>query len=86
MEKFSQILEQYQDKEYSNLFLSNVNKIISKETKISNLKKIFPKKVADAPKIIKTTEKPKVNKIIGVRFIFLFFTNSSKVEPDMYEI
>ena len=50
------------------------------------LNKIFPKKVADAPKIIKTTEKPKVNKIIGVKFTFLFFTSSSKVEPDMYEI
>ena len=50
------------------------------------LNKIFPKKVADAPKTIKTTENPKVNKIIGVRFTFLFFTNSSKVEPDMYEI
>ena len=31
------------------------------------LNKIFPKKVADAPKIIKITEKPKVNKIIGVK-------------------
>ena len=27
--------------------------------------KIFPKNVAEAPKIIKTTEKPRVNKIIG---------------------
>ena len=45
--------------------------------------KIFPKKVADAPKIIKTTEKPRVNKIIGNKFTFLLFNRFSKVEPDM---
>ena len=50
------------------------------------LNKTFPKNVADAPKIIKTNENPRVNKIIGVRFIFLFLTNSSKVEPDIYDI
>jgi indolepyruvate ferredoxin oxidoreductase len=42
LEKFSEILEQYQDKDYSNLFLSNVNKVISKETKISNSKTKLP--------------------------------------------
>ena len=42
LEKFSEILEQYQDKDYSNLFLSNVNKVISKETKISNSKTELP--------------------------------------------
>ena len=42
LEKFSDILEQFQDKEYSNLFLSNVNKVISKETKISNTKNELP--------------------------------------------
>tara|TARA_B100001093_G_scaffold12105_1_gene11224 strand:- start:30 stop:881 length:852 start_codon:yes stop_codon:yes gene_type:complete len=42
LEKFSEILEQYQDKDYSNLFLSNVNKVVSKETKISNSKTELP--------------------------------------------
>ena len=45
--------------------------------------KIFPKKVAEAPNIIKTTEKPKVNKIIGNKFTFLLFNKFSKVEPDI---
>ena len=35
--------------------------------------KTWPKKVDAAPKIIKTIEKPTVNKIIGVKFIFFFF-------------
>ena len=45
--------------------------------------KILPKNVADAPKIIKTTEKPRVNKIIGTKFTFLLFNRFSKVEPDI---
>ncbi len=36
VENFSKILQQYQDKEYSKIFLTNVNKIITKETKLSN--------------------------------------------------
>ena len=48
--------------------------------------KIFPKKVADAQNIIKTTEKPKVNKIRGSKLIFLLLIRFSKVEPDIYEI
>jgi indolepyruvate ferredoxin oxidoreductase len=42
VEKFSKILEQYQDEKYSKLFLSNVNKVIFKETKISNSKNNLP--------------------------------------------
>ena len=37
--------------------------------------KIFPKKVADAPNIIKTTEKPRVNKIMGSKNNNRFFFN-----------
>ena len=42
IEKFSKILKQYQDEEYAKLFLFNVNKVISKETKISGSKKELP--------------------------------------------
>ena len=33
--------------------------------------------------IMKTTEKPMVNKIIGIRFIFFFSTNSFSELPEM---
>ena len=36
------------------------------------LNRNFPKKVADAPKIINTIENPAVNKIIGNKLIFFF--------------
>ena len=36
-------------------------------------KRTCPKKVEAAPKVIKIIEKPTVNKIIGIRFIFFFF-------------
>jgi indolepyruvate ferredoxin oxidoreductase len=42
IKKFSKILEQYQDREYSKLFLSSVHKIVSEETKISYLRNELP--------------------------------------------
>ena len=47
------------------------------------LKRNFPKKVAEAPNVINTIEKPSVNKIIGNKFM-LFFSNRSSYElPEM---
>ena len=45
-----------------------------------------PKKVEAAPKIINTIEKPKVNKIIGIKFTLFFSIKSFKELPDIYEI
>ena len=42
----------------------------------------WPKKVDAAPKIIKTIEKPTVNKIIGNKFIFFFSINSLSELPE----
>ena len=47
------------------------------------LKRNFPKKLADAPKEINTIENPRVNKIIGNKFVFLLFIKSSKVLPEI---
>ena len=47
-------------------------------------KRTWPKKVEAAPKIIKTIEKPTVNKIIGNKFIF-FFSTSSFIELPEYK-
>ena len=45
-----------------------------------------PKKVDAAPKTIKTVEKPKVNKTIGIKFTFFFSINSLSELPEIYEI
>ncbi len=50
------------------------------------VKRNLPKKVADAPNIINTIEKPTVNKIIGNKFTFFFFKSSFKELPEIYEI
>ena len=50
------------------------------------LKRNLPKKVAEAPNIINTIEKPTVNKIIGNKFTFFFFKSSFKELPEIYEI
>ena len=42
-----------------------------------------PKKVAVAPKLIKTMEKPKVNKTIGNILMVFFFNNSFKELPEI---
>ena len=47
------------------------------------LKRNFPKKVADAPNIIKTIEKPNVNNIIGKRFTSFFSKSSFKELPEI---
>ena len=47
------------------------------------LKRNLPKKLADAPKEINTIENPRVNKIIGNKFVFLLFIKSSKVLPEI---
>ena len=47
------------------------------------LKRNLPKKLADAPNEMKITENPTVNKIIGNKFVFLFFIKSSKVLPEI---
>ena len=39
-----------------------------------------------APKTIKTIEKPKVNKTIGLKFTFFFSINSLSELPEIYEI
>ena len=49
-------------------------------------KRTCPKNVEAAPKIIKTIEKPTVNKIIGIKFIFFFSINSLSELPETYEI
>ena len=45
-----------------------------------------PKKVAVAPKLINTIEKPTANKIIGNISTVFFSSSSLSVEPDIYEI
>ena len=47
--------------------------------------KVWPKYDADAPKIIKTVEKPKQNKIIGKIFIFSNFKMSCNDCPEIKE-
>ena len=42
-----------------------------------------PKKVAVAPKLMKTIEKPKLNKIIGIILIDFFSNNSFNELPEM---
>ena len=42
-----------------------------------------PKKVEAAPKIIKTIEKPKVNKMIGIKLTFFFSNNSFNELPEI---
>ena len=49
-------------------------------------RKICPKKVEAAPKIIKTKENPNVNKITGNKLIVFFSTNSLIEFPEIYEI
>ena len=46
-------------------------------------KRTWPKKVEAAPKIMNTIEKPSVNKIIGVKFIFFFSNNLFNELPDI---
>ena len=48
-------------------------------------KRIFPKKEAAAPKIIKTKENPKENKIKGTKLIFFFKINSFNEAPEINE-
>ena len=43
------------------------------------LRRNLPRKLADAPKEINTIENPRVNKIIGNKFVFLLLIKSSKV-------
>ena len=45
-----------------------------------------PKNVAVAPKLIKTMEKPKVNRTIGNKLIVFFSNNSFKELPEIYDI
>ena len=45
-----------------------------------------PKKVAVAPKVINTIEKPIVNKIIGKRSTFFLFKSSFNELPDIYDM
>lgn len=47
------------------------------------LRRNLPRKLADAPKEINTIENPRVNKIIGNKFVFLLFIKSSKVLPEI---
>ena len=42
-----------------------------------------PKKVEAAPKITKTIENPTVNKKVGIKFTFFWFTNSFKELPEI---
>ena len=44
---------------------------------------IDPRKVAVAPKLINTIEKPIANKIIGKIFTLFFSINSLRLEPDI---
>ena len=64
--------------------------IIILPAKILNSKELLkikdPKKVAVAPKLIKTIEKPKVNKTIGNILIVFFSNNSFKELPEIYDI
>ena len=53
---------------------------------ITVIQELGPKRVEAAPKIIKTIENPTVNKIIGVKFMFFFSSNSLKELPDIYEM
>ena len=46
-------------------------------------KRTWPIKVEAAPKIIKTKEKPNVNKIIGIKFTFFFSNNSFNELPEI---
>ena len=48
-------------------------------------KRVWPKKDADAPKIINTVEKPKQNKIKGNMFIFFDFKISCNDWPEIKE-
>ena len=50
------------------------------------LKRNLPKKVAEAPNIINTIEKPTVNKTIGNKFTFFFSMSSFKELPEIYEM
>ena len=47
------------------------------------LRRNLPRKLADAPKEINTIENPRVNKIIGNKFVFLLLIKSSKVLPEI---
>ena len=49
-------------------------------------KNIWPKKDAEAPKIINTVEKPRQNKINGKKFIFLEIKRSWRDWPEINEI
>ena len=49
-------------------------------------RRAWPKKDAEAPKIIKTVEKPRQNKIKGKKFIFFEFDISWIDWPEIYEI
>ena len=64
------------------IIITPANVLNSKEFWSNN----WPKKVEAAPKIIKTIEKPTVNKIIGIKFIFFFSINSLSELPETYEI
>ena len=64
--------------------------IIKIPAKILNIsefcKRICPRKDADAPRIIKTVEKPKQNKTNGKKFILLVSKTSFSDCPDIKEI
>ena len=66
------------------------NIIIIKPATILNVcefcKNICPKNDAAAPNIIKTNEKPNVNSINGIKFIFFFSSNSFKEAPEIKDI
>ena len=49
-------------------------------------KSVWPKKDADAPKITKTVENPRQNKINGKKFISFLFNISCKDWPEIKEI
>ena len=50
------------------------------------VKRNLPKKVADAPNVINTIEKPTVNRTIGNKFTFFFSISSFKELPEIYEM
>ena len=65
---------------------NNIKKSILKNENLNkeNLKtkKIIIKNLVE-PKIINTSEKPSVNKIIGIKFTFFFSINSFKELPEI---
>ena len=70
--------------------LRNLSILISKLTDEKMVRELpqgekrnLPRKLADAPKEINTIENPRVNKIIGNKFVFLLFIKSSKVLPEI---